>query len=376
MTLRELRSTWENLGRTDPLWAVLTDPSRRDGKWTVDEFLATGRQPVQMINRLLGKHDRTLGARVLDFGCGVGRLSNALAEHAESVVGIDIAASMIDNANEINRLPDRLSFVHYDGGRLPFEDASFDSVVSLISLQHSRPPVQLAALLEFQRVVRPGGVLVFQLPSQPRIPDPLPAEAMRANIELLSAPATVPAGHLAQLSLRVTNVSPHRWPVGRLIRVGDHWLDLAGEPAVQDDGRVDLPYEILPGEAFDTSLPIIAPSTPGRYRVIVDLVQEAVTWWAKAGNSTAEATVEVTEAAAIRAAHVDEAQVTEDVGADEPDPVIFADKIDPKMEMHGLSCELVRSLFNYCGCVVRAVTADTMAGDEWESFTYVVERET
>jgi hypothetical protein len=46
------------------------------------------------------------------------------------------------------------------------------------------------------------------------------------------------------------------------------------------------------------------------------------------------------------------------------------------MEMHGLSSQLVRSLYNYCGCVVRSVTPDTMAGDEWESFTYVIERET
>lgn len=390
MTLRELRSTWESLGRTDPLWAVLTDPSRRGGRWSLDEFLATGRQPVQLIRRLLDGLDRSLGQRVLDFGCGVGRLSNALAEQAETVVGIDIAGSMIDNANRINQHPDQLTFVHYDGGRLPFEDASFDSVVSLISLQHSRAPVQLAALLEFQRVVRPGGMLVFQLPSQPRSPEPLAEDAMRADIELVSAPGPLPAGALAELRLRITNASPRRWPVGRLIRIGNHWLDSAGETVAQDDGRVDLPHELLPGETVDLDLPIVAPPKPGRYRVVVDLVQEAVTWWSEVGSETAEVTVEVAETTAgvtevtetpnpVTQPDPAEAQVTVEHEPSEPDDPV-AEFVPsgggPKMEMHGLSSELVRSLFNYCGCVVRSVTPDTMAGDEWESFTYVIERET
>ena len=49
--------------------------------------------------------------QALDFGCGVGRLTQALAEHFERVAGVDIAASMIARARQENRHGDRVRYV-------------------------------------------------------------------------------------------------------------------------------------------------------------------------------------------------------------------------------------------------------------------------
>lgn len=148
-----MKTVWENLGRVDPLWAVMSTPEHRHGGWDLDEFMATGRGSV--------RYGMSLDGRVLDFGCGVGRISNALAEQGLRVVGVDIATSMVERARELNAHRGCLDFVAYDGGELPFPDNSFDAAVTLIVLQHCPARVQVAALMQLQRVVHvnpPAGV--------------------------------------------------------------------------------------------------------------------------------------------------------------------------------------------------------------------------
>jgi SAM-dependent methyltransferase len=368
MAVDRLKSTWESLGKADPLWAVLTDPERRNGGWDVEEFLATAVEPVARVRAMLDEAGLSLGDRALDFGCGAGRLTNALAAHVKEVVGVDIAQSMIDEANRINQFPDRVGFVAYDGHRLPFADESFDSVVSLISIQHSPPAVQLACLVELQRVVRPGGVLVFQIPYRPSRPDQLPTDAMRARIELLDVPTPVGVGQTAPVRARVTNVANQTWPAGRLIRLGNHWH--SGGGAVRwNDGRTDLPHDLAPGASVEMELPVVAPDAPGTYDLELDVVQEAVTWWAEVGSEPVRTPVVVVpDAVAEVPAPSPQQEVTI-----EPRPAPRG-RDDGGMEMFGMDTNLVRLLFTHCGSAIINIVPDDMAGTEWESFTYVVQR--
>jgi SAM-dependent methyltransferase len=366
MALDRLKSTWENLGRVDPRWAVLTDPARRHGGWDTDEFLATAAGPIQRVRDLAAAAGLSLGDRALDFGCGAGRLSNGLAAHVDTVVGVDIAQSMVDEANRINRFPDRVSFTSYDGHRLPFDDESFDSVVSLISIQHSPPAVQLACLVEMHRVTRPGGVLVLQIPARPAKPASLTADAMRAHIEPLAAPATIGAGQNAVVRAKVANTSSTVWPVGQLIRLGNHWLR-DGAPVRWNDGRTDIPHDVAPGATVEMQLPVTAPDQPGPYVLELDLVQEAVSWFAEAGGTSVQVPVDVT-AAPVAAPVVEAAPAAAEPAA----PAQGRD--DGGMEMFGMDQQLVRLLFAHCGSDVVAAVPDDMAGSEWESFTYVVRR--
>ena len=117
-------------------------------------------------------HLRALGVeaprrRALDFGCGPGRLTQALASHFGQVDGVDISPSMLELAQQLNQKPDRCHYHLNDTGDLRgFKDQTFDFVYSSITLQHVGPAYVVDYLKEFIRVLLPGGVLVFQLPGR------------------------------------------------------------------------------------------------------------------------------------------------------------------------------------------------------------------
>lgn len=172
MSLTRHRQAWEDLGRVDPMWAVLSSATRRHGRWDPHEFFATGEKDISA----LMKSAEALGlprARgvALDFGCGVGRLTRALASHFERYIGVDISETMIAQAREWNRDCAGCSFVLNTTGDLRvFGNASIDLVYTKYVLQHlpSRDLVE-SYLREFVRILRPGGLLVFQLPSGIRL---------------------------------------------------------------------------------------------------------------------------------------------------------------------------------------------------------------
>lgn len=151
------------------MWAILADPDRHGNKWDAEAFFDTGRAHVdELLQRAESADIEITRGRALDFGCGVGRLSQALAQHFEQVDGVDIAPSMIDQANGYNPEPDRLHFHlnERDDLRL-FDDDRFDLVLSLIVLQHIENRFKAGYLSEFVRVLRPGGIGIFTVPSHP-----------------------------------------------------------------------------------------------------------------------------------------------------------------------------------------------------------------
>jgi len=95
------------------------------------------------------------GERVLDVGCGTGSLTFLLAEQGdlESICGIDYAPPYIEHASRRNTDP-RISFRVGDASALPFPDAAFDRVLSLLMLHFVPKPDRAAA--EMRRVGRPG----------------------------------------------------------------------------------------------------------------------------------------------------------------------------------------------------------------------------
>ncbi|MGQ5259129.1 class I SAM-dependent methyltransferase [Micromonospora sp. ZYX-F-536] len=169
MNLNDVRRDWTKLGTEDPLWAVLVQPGKRGRRWDVEEFLATGRADVEETVDWLGQLGLpTHWGKVLDFGCGAGRLSQALALHADMVVGVDIAPSMLETARQLDRGAGNIRFVLNDAPDLSqFPDGHFDLVYSALVLQHLPRPAIDRYLAEFLRVLRPGGIAVVGLPTEP-----------------------------------------------------------------------------------------------------------------------------------------------------------------------------------------------------------------
>ncbi len=170
-TLEPVRRVFEAFGREDPLYAALSRKRYRGNRWDPEEFFRTGREEIaRVMEYLAGSGVRPAGGRALDFGCGVGRLTQALAEHFDRVVGVDIARSMIERAREFDTHGGRVRYVVNTASDLwDFGDASFDFVYSNKVLQHIPPEAQATYVEEFVRVLRPGGVAVFQTRNGPGI---------------------------------------------------------------------------------------------------------------------------------------------------------------------------------------------------------------
>jgi SAM-dependent methyltransferase len=111
---------------------------------------------------------------VLDFGCGAGRLVEAMHEMGVEVYGCDIASYLAD---DIKVPRDRFHQLHFSPYRLPFPDNYFDAVVSTSVLEHAQNTEEL--FLEIHRVLKPGGLSLhiypgkWYLPSEPHIYVPL-----------------------------------------------------------------------------------------------------------------------------------------------------------------------------------------------------------
>lgn len=100
------------------------------------------------------------GLAVLDLGCNNGFGTHYLSGIAASVVGVDVSASALADAQR--RFPE-CDFRHFGGRNLPFRDAEFGLVVSLQVIEHVADT--MAFLREIWRVMKPDGTAMFTTPN-------------------------------------------------------------------------------------------------------------------------------------------------------------------------------------------------------------------
>lgn len=164
-----LRKTWEALGEEDPFWAIASEPSKKGGRWELADFLKSGEELVEQYWKIL----RREGApetfdQVLDFGCGVGRLTLAWTRHASQVTGVDISRPMVEKGRQIMAGQEAIHFELNQRDDLSlFPDNHFDLVFSHVVLQHMPWSLAQVYLSEFARICKPGGWVAFQLPFDP-----------------------------------------------------------------------------------------------------------------------------------------------------------------------------------------------------------------
>jgi SAM-dependent methyltransferase len=210
MNLERLRNNWESLAKRDALFAILTDQTRVGGKWDVTEFMDTGEAEIETVMHHLGsiRSIPDYAGKALDFGCGVGRVTQALARRFASCEGVDISLQMIDKARSLNRYA-HCSYVANSAERLPFADTCFSFIYSNIVLQHVPRRFSTAYLREFVRVLAPGGILVFGVQDSFAAPD------------------------LSSLLLRVRHVLSIRSRIRAAAGVGDMRMHCLPEPVVR-----------------------------------------------------------------------------------------------------------------------------------------------
>lgn len=159
-----VRRDWEDLAALDPLWAILSDHKKQFDGWSQQEFFQTGEREIAALMDLSNEigypkeHESAL-----DFGCGVGRVTRALRKRFHSCVGVDISATMIARARELNP---QCAFEGLGPRQLTvFPEQHFDMIYSNIVLQHQSSIQDVRRYLnEFVRILKRGGLLAFQLP--------------------------------------------------------------------------------------------------------------------------------------------------------------------------------------------------------------------
>jgi SAM-dependent methyltransferase len=383
--LRDVAEVWEAHAQADPLWAVASDPSRAGRQWDLDAFLESGRYEVDRLLRRFTDLGGTLVDRALalDFGCGVGRLSQPLGDRFERVLGLDVSPTMVAVARRLNRHGDRVTFRCNDSERLDgVASGSVSFALSLITLQHVRPVLARGYLSELLRVLKPGGALVVQIPSHldedflPSDRDDRPVEAAdrRAELALEQPVGPLRSGVPTTVDVTVINRSRRTWVQSEphALNVGAHWSAADGAPPASDGGRVRLPGRLGPGSATEVRLSVTPPG-PGTYRLSVDVVQEGVAWFGgnaprrgrrATGSDCVMVTVEPAPAARTEVSCADGG-----IGAFgdlvSPDPCA-----PPAFEMHPIPRHEVETIVAAAGA--QLIGADDVV-DGWHLVTYFIE---
>jgi SAM-dependent methyltransferase len=391
---------WEQMAQSDPLWAILSDPTKKNRQWDIQRFFQTGHHEISpLFYHLDHLNIPVIKEKALDFGCGVGRVTQAMAAYFDSVVGVDISETMIRLAEKFNQFPGKVRYVHNQADDLKvFPDEEFNFLYSNIVLQHLQPDIILHYLAEFIRIMRPGGILVFQLPShlqsQNAIAEatckPMAKDAYQASILIRKTPND-PVGPETELTLdiHVQNTSQHDWIRNFYgpIRIGNHWLANDGDTMlIQDDARTLLPEELLTGDECQVQLLIKTPPRKGDFVCEIDLVHEGISWFKAKGSKTVRFPVRVgSQEVQFSATMIPGAGGNlsgNDTKLFEPRlsaKEFYADLAKEALDlgpfpMHGIHCDQIIRFIRAAGAEVLRMEEDGHGGKEWIGYRYLVKK--
>jgi hypothetical protein len=323
---------------------------------------------------------------------------------------------MIELAHKFNLYGERCQYYLNSREDLRlFDNDSFDFIMSMRVLQHMQPEYSERYVREFIRVLAPGGVLVFQLPTERVAPSSrvaadvtastqrLPDSAFRARIEVTEPPLVARAGGQLRLSVRLTNTGDVTWPAGCAsdgtyqINLGNHWLDASGNCLLIDDSRANLPRDLPPTTEAMLPLVVNVPLQPGEYMLELDMVQELVAWFKDRGSPALRLPLTVAPSApnnhqariagvagrlhvgqnkVSRLKHFGSRKVrlplpgTSGHVADEQPAPDSSELLIPRMEMYAVPAKAVAAWVNGAGAELIGTQESVAGGSEWPSLMY------
>jgi SAM-dependent methyltransferase len=168
METGHMRRFWDARAREDAFFFV--DNTGRYGAPDTERFWSSGDETLAAFSERLGVSVAPEDV-VLDIGCGIGRLTRALAGRAREVLALDVSADMLAQAKEFNSHLANVTWLQGDGMSLAsVEPASVDAIVSFVVFQHiPDPAITLGYVREMGRVLRPGGWSAFQISNDPGV---------------------------------------------------------------------------------------------------------------------------------------------------------------------------------------------------------------
>jgi SAM-dependent methyltransferase len=161
---------------------------RQQATWASGDYSVIAAMIVPMAERLSDTADLRAGWRVLDVATGSGNAAIAAARRGSRVVGIDYVPALLEQGKARAAAEGLfVDFVEGDAEALPFPDASFDAVLSVVGSMFAPDHMQTTA--EMLRVCRPGGTIALASWT----PEGFIGELFRTIAAYVPPPAGVPA---------------------------------------------------------------------------------------------------------------------------------------------------------------------------------------
>ncbi|HEY40743.1 MAG TPA: class I SAM-dependent methyltransferase [Dehalococcoidia bacterium] len=171
---RKRAKAWDNAAKKDAMVYITSVKS----SWTEKDFFDTGAEEAhKFAGEFLSRVGfNPAGKRMLDFGCGIGRMTRAFSEMFSEAYGVDFSEETIRKAGELNKHKPNLFFASNNGADLAiYEDEFFDFCFSYAMFQHI-PDLDIirSYVNEIARVLKPGGLFRLHFDCRKWGPEKLP----------------------------------------------------------------------------------------------------------------------------------------------------------------------------------------------------------
>ena len=159
-----LQKTWTNYGKDEPFWSVLTcdgflKQNIDDG--TIKDFYASGHIACNLLINTLEKHNLTIKDKtIIDYGCGVGRITKHLASYGKKVYGVDISPDHLEIASKYVT-ENNVEFICLNEN---IDLPKSDIVYSLIVLQHCEPGIMIHCINKILQNLNEKGIALLHIP--------------------------------------------------------------------------------------------------------------------------------------------------------------------------------------------------------------------
>jgi ubiquinone/menaquinone biosynthesis C-methylase UbiE len=168
-TTELMRQDWDERARKDAFHYIAS--WRKD--WDPAAFFKSGEEDYQnLVGKIFDRRNWSpAGKTMLELGCGAGRMTRSFAQRFSRVQALDISSEMLKHAKALFADVPNVDWILSNGKDLAgCGDQTVDFVFSYIVLQHMpKPELAYAYITEMLRILKPGGMFLFQFTSMPRM---------------------------------------------------------------------------------------------------------------------------------------------------------------------------------------------------------------
>jgi SAM-dependent methyltransferase len=162
---------WKSMGVDKPFWSVLTNPGylNENIEQNKEYFYQSGVDELANFFAALNRSNLQIQPtfKCIEFGCGVGRVTGALATHFASVIGVDVSHEHLQLAESYIQEQGLANVELAQLTKLQelAQLGNFDFLYSQIVFQHNPPPVTKYILEQLLAQLNPNGLAYFQIPT-------------------------------------------------------------------------------------------------------------------------------------------------------------------------------------------------------------------